>query len=145
MIVGDGPLRHEVRQLVQKFGISGSVRLLPPMPFSKLPQAYVAADAYVQPSVYEPYSLATLQAALSRLPIIATSAVGAIYDLNDGGRATLTVPHSSTVALCSAMSEMTKREHDVLAMTAQAHERAIRRSTEWAASQFEQAARRAAR
>jgi glycosyltransferase involved in cell wall biosynthesis len=140
MMVGDGPLEDDVRQLAGRLRVSHSVRLLPPMPFSELPRAYVAADAYVQPSLYEPYSLATMQAALSRLPIVATNAVGSVYDLNNDGRAMLTVPHSSTEALYSAMRELLDGHCDILAMTKQAHKCALFRSTAWAASQFEQAA-----
>lgn len=73
-LVGDGPLREEVEQECEKYGVQDRVILLGtrmnPYPYIK------ACDIYVQPSFTEGYCTTTVEAKILGKPIVTTDAPG---------------------------------------------------------------------
>ena len=69
VFVGDGPLRHELE------GMRG-VTLAGPAAHTAMPQWFRAADVVCQPSLVEPFGLATLEGLASGRPVVATAVGG---------------------------------------------------------------------
>jgi glycosyltransferase involved in cell wall biosynthesis len=79
-VVGDGPDRERVAALA-----GPSVRLLGRIERDELVDWYAAADAFVMPSRSETWGMAMQEAAAAGLPLIASEAPGAGYDLIEEG------------------------------------------------------------
>lgn len=77
-----------------------SVRFLGPLPSERLSALYEAADVFLLPTLYDPFSNATLEAASHGLPVITTTANG-IADLFPDLQGTL-VEDPSTPELTAA-------------------------------------------
>ena len=80
VLVGDGPDRERVAALAGEH-----VRLLGRVEHDELVRWYAAADAYVMPSRSETWGMAMQEAAAAGLPLVATEAPGAGYDLIEEG------------------------------------------------------------
>lgn len=139
LIVGDGPLRDSLLQHRSTMRNPEHVILQAPVSFDDLVSYYVASDAYIQPSVGEPYSLSAAQAAILGLPVITTNVVGAAADYIIDRISGLQVPPSSPRRLANAMQECIQNMPLALSMGAGAALAAARRSPDWAAEQFEAA------
>jgi glycosyltransferase involved in cell wall biosynthesis len=105
-IVGDGSLRRRIEARVE-----GSA-----MPPTHLPghlgrddlaQRYAWADVFVFPSVSDPWGLVLNEAMAAGLPLITTSAPGAVDDLVIHGRNGLIVEPFDVACLAGAMSTLT--------------------------------------
>jgi glycosyltransferase involved in cell wall biosynthesis len=98
VLVGDGPDRDRVASLA-----SPSVRLLGRIERDELLRWYAAADAYVMPSRSETWGMAMQEAAAAGLPLVATEAPGAGYDLIEEGVNGYRVPVEDVEALREAL------------------------------------------
>jgi CDP-glycerol glycerophosphotransferase len=82
IIIGDGPLRVELQQLVKKLSLKGRVLLLGqkfnPMPYLK------ASDCFVLSSNYEGQGLVLLEAMVLGIPVISTDISGPRSVIKDG-------------------------------------------------------------
>jgi glycosyltransferase involved in cell wall biosynthesis len=78
IVVGDGPDRQKIEQMIQTLNLSDKVRVVRKVPVT--PDFYKAGDLFVLPSLYEGLGIVFLEAMSARLPIIATS-VGAIPEI----------------------------------------------------------------
>lgn len=100
MIVGDGPLRAELEDRVQRAGLAGRVVFTgyqPDItPFLKL------FDIFVVPSISEGLSITTIEAMAAGKPVIA-SAVGGLPELVKPEQNGLLVPPRDAGALASAI------------------------------------------
>jgi glycosyltransferase involved in cell wall biosynthesis len=83
-IVGSGLAEPELRRLAHELGVNvdldGFVDQL------HLPAAYAEAQAYVFPTLRDPFGIVVLEAAASGLPIVASPHGGATLDLIEDGR-----------------------------------------------------------
>ncbi|MEM2567682.1 MAG: glycosyltransferase family 4 protein [Candidatus Bathyarchaeia archaeon] len=73
LIVGDGPERSSLKQLVKAKGLEGCVHWLGQMQQSEVHRILAAGDIFALTSTYESFSMATLEAMAHRLPIVATN------------------------------------------------------------------------
>lgn len=81
IIIGSGPDKSIVDEAVKQ---SETIISVESVPYEKLHRYYGLSDAYIHPGK-EPYSLATVEAVIAGIPVIATSGVGCTYDyLVDG-------------------------------------------------------------
>jgi glycosyltransferase involved in cell wall biosynthesis len=144
IMVGSGPEDRLVRDFAARLP-NRAIRMLQPMSFEDLPSIYAIADAYVQPSVAEPYSLSTAQAAISGLPIVSTDCVGATYDFCGAEAAPLIVPARDAEALARAMMWAVSNQSTARGIGKASQVRALRRTLDWAAHQFTQAVARSMR
>ena len=82
LVVGDDRNGKEIKDLVQRLHLSSIVTFAG---FNKeVNRYYAAGDLFVFPTLYEAFSLATIEAAASGLPVVMSDASGAIDLLGDG-------------------------------------------------------------
>src|SRR5262249_45264711 len=74
LIVGDGPLRPEVEQLIRERGVGERVHLAGHR--TDATALLPACDIFVQPSHYEGLSIAMLEALAAGLPMVSTRVAG---------------------------------------------------------------------
>jgi glycosyltransferase involved in cell wall biosynthesis len=98
ILVGDGPDRERVAALA-----GDRVRLLGRIERDDLLRWYAAADAYVMPSRSETWGMAMQEAAAAGLPLVATEAPGAGWDLIEEGVNGYRVPVENVEALREAL------------------------------------------
>jgi len=138
LLIGMGSEQPMIEQCLATAGLS-NFKILNPVPIEQIGAYYSAADAYVLSSLNETYSLALAYAAIAGLPMIATDRVGAVPDYVFGGETGHVVPSGDSQALAEAMLGLCGDRPKSEAMGRQAHEIAMRRTTEWAAMQLEAA------
>jgi len=104
VLVGDGPQRGSLTELVNQLNLSERVRFLGALPSSALPLVYASMDIYVQPSLTEGLPLAVLEAMACKLPAVVSS-VGELPALVQE-RAGIVIPPSDVVALARAICDL---------------------------------------
>jgi len=80
-IAGDGPQRPEIERRINALGLQDRVRLLGHVDYFQLPPLYAQADAYLQPSLSEPWGLAVNEAMACGLPVVVSDRCGCREDL----------------------------------------------------------------
>ncbi len=74
-IAGNGPLRTTLEELIRSGKKEAAIRLLGSISMKELREEFVRADAFVLPTIaLEGFGIATLEAMLSGVPVIATNA-----------------------------------------------------------------------
>lgn len=76
IIIGDGPERSNLENIIKDLDISEKVKLLGAKSRLELPQYYNSSDAFVLASNYETFGVVYIEALASGLPIIATKCGG---------------------------------------------------------------------
>ncbi|MDE0142212.1 MAG: glycosyltransferase family 4 protein [Caldilineaceae bacterium] len=108
-IVGNGPSRPSLAQMIQKLGVTNAVRFLEEVSDSELPQIYRRATVFVMPvrtdyhdGGVEGFGIVYLEASASGLPVVAARSGGAPEALieNETG---LIVPPDDPAALTQAL------------------------------------------
>ena len=103
LIVGDGPLREQLRDQAHAFTLDDSVRFLGHR--DDVPRLIAASDLLVLPSLYEGLPNVVLEAMRSRKPVVATAAPGTTEVVDDGATGRL-VPMRDFVALARGIREL---------------------------------------
>ena len=103
LIVGDGPLKSELQELVKKQSLVGQIWFLGLR--RDLPLLMGAADIFVMSSSWEGLPTVALEASASKLPIIITDVGGSNEIVIDGKTGFIVPPHDSD-ALGRAMVQM---------------------------------------
>ncbi|HXO22259.1 MAG TPA: glycosyltransferase [Thermoanaerobaculia bacterium] len=85
LLAGDGPQRAELEQLAAELG-PGRARFLSYVPYLELPALYGAVDLFVHTAREERWGVSVAEALACGLPVVASSRVGAAYDLVAPGR-----------------------------------------------------------
>jgi hypothetical protein len=80
LIAGDGPSRAEVERRAAALG-PGRARLLGYVPYADLAALYAAVDLFVHPAKEERWGVSVAEALACGLPVVASTRVGAGYDL----------------------------------------------------------------
>jgi glycosyltransferase involved in cell wall biosynthesis len=84
LLVGDGPQRSALEEYARTHS-RGQVLFPGYVPYPRLPAVYAIADLFVHPSHDEPWGVSVAEALACGLPVIASSRVGAAYDLIEPG------------------------------------------------------------
>jgi sugar transferase (PEP-CTERM/EpsH1 system associated) len=113
VVVGDGPLRREVEEILQGSGVRELAWL--PGERADVPDVLRALDLFVLPSLAEGISNSILEAMSTGLPVVATD-VGGNCELVQHGVTGRLVPAADPVALADALlaylrDPATAREH----------------------------------
>jgi glycosyltransferase involved in cell wall biosynthesis len=82
-LVGDGPLSGQLHALARQLGITSRVRFMGTR--MDVPQLLKTADVYVQPSHWEGFGIAALEAMASGMPIVASDVPGLADVVGDAG------------------------------------------------------------
>jgi glycogen(starch) synthase len=83
-VTGDGPFRPELEQLCSSLGLTAAVRFIGDQPRSRLPELYAEADLVVFPSLSEVFPYVALEAAVTGVPVVATTVGGVPEIFGDG-------------------------------------------------------------
>lgn len=102
-LLGDGPDRPLLQQLIAAQGAQDTVHFVPAAPTETVAQWMAACDVFTLPSYKEGCPNVVLEALASGRPVVATD-VGGIPELMDRGSGRL-VPAQDTVALGHALEE----------------------------------------
>lgn len=103
VMVGDGPLREEARQLLDRAGIADLAWL--PGERGDVPEVLRGLDCFVLPSLAEGISNTILEAMACGLPVIAT-AVGGNPELVAAGRTGELVPPADVAAMAARIASL---------------------------------------
>jgi glycosyltransferase involved in cell wall biosynthesis len=102
-LVGDGPLRGQLEDLVQQSGLTKHVKFLGLLDRTHVTKVLRQCSFLVLPSRAEPFGIAILEALASRKPVVA-SAVGGIPEIIENGKNGILVEPENPQALCHAMT-----------------------------------------
>jgi glycosyltransferase involved in cell wall biosynthesis len=112
--------------LVRELAKAERVMIVGPVPHDHVARWMQAADAYVQPSIYEGLANATMEAMSTALPVIATD-TGGQRELIENGRNGLLVPVEDPEALCAAFDAIAGDPEQAQEMAICARDTVIRR------------------
>ena len=76
IIVGEGPLKKNISELLDKNGLSAQVKLIDPVDYKLMPSLYNKADLFIIPSVKDNNPLTLIEAMHARLPVLASTQIG---------------------------------------------------------------------
>lgn len=102
VLVGDGPQRLELENLVVELGIQDQVLFAGAVPNADIPALLSSFDIFVQASYTESFGVAIIEAAACGIPVIATNAPGFVEVLG-GGKFGLLVSRGNVEEMASAM------------------------------------------
>lgn len=105
LLVGDGPLRNNLKSLVRRLDLQDKVIFAGVR--SDLPALYKAMDIFVMPSQKEGMPMALLEAMAMALPVVATAVGGIPYVISKDGDGVLVEPQDAD-ALFDAITSLIK-------------------------------------
>lgn len=137
LIVGDGPRRDGVAATIARRNLSENVRVLPAMPYERMPALYRAAQLFVLPSLYDPNPLTVVEALHSGLSLLVSRRIGNLPEaLRDGENGFSFDPSSSDAMRAAARAAFGASTQTLAAMGRRSHERATFWNTEPAIRRF---------
>jgi glycosyltransferase involved in cell wall biosynthesis len=92
VVAGDGPERERLDELVRTHGVRERVRLLGPLPRSRVVELFAAADAAVLASAWENFPHTVVEALAAGTPVLGTDVGGVGEVVRDGENGLLVPP-----------------------------------------------------
>lgn len=117
--------QRRLHALRTELGVSDAVRFVGARPQDQLPLFYAAADVVTMPSHYESFGMVALEAMACGRPVVATSAGGPAYIVEDGTSGLLVQPNDPE-GLADRLERLLVDNALREAVSAQAHQRARR-------------------
>jgi glycosyltransferase involved in cell wall biosynthesis len=105
ILVGDGPMRGEIEQLIAKHQLGGHVKITGYLSNAAVREQLQAARAMVLPSFAEGLPVVIMEALALRRPVLA-SAIAGIPELVKPGESGWLIPAGSVDALADAMQQV---------------------------------------
>jgi glycosyltransferase involved in cell wall biosynthesis len=108
LVAGEGPARSELERLAAGLGSQpgfGRVRFLGYVPYGELPALYATADLFVHAAREERWGVSVAEALACGLPVVASTRVGAGYDLLEAGANGWLYPAGDAPALAARARE----------------------------------------
>ncbi|MGB9936891.1 MAG: glycosyltransferase family 4 protein [Methanobacterium sp.] len=109
LIVGDGNYRTELEKLSEKIGVDG-VYFCGQVDNNELKKYYEMCNICVIPSIIcemgDPWVFVLNEAMYYGMPVVATDAVGAAFDMIKNGNNGFIVPEKDSEALCESIKEI---------------------------------------
>lgn len=106
VILGDGPLRSDLRSLISDLGLDDFVVMPGFKQYDELPAYYALAKAFVHPSKSEQWGLVVNEALASRLPVLVSERCGCSPELVQDGINGFTFNPGDETQLTSRLIEM---------------------------------------
>jgi glycosyltransferase involved in cell wall biosynthesis len=104
ILIGDGPLKHKIRDRIQKLGLENRVRMPGYIDNANLPQYYRSADVVALSSRRENHPITLLEAMSCGTPVVAPE-IGAIPEIVDDGTNGLLYPTGNADALNKVLQQ----------------------------------------
>ena len=122
-VVGDGPEAAQHHLLVGDLGLTTNVKFHGQMSKKDVAEMMHGADLFVQPSLFETFSVATAEALAAGLPVVVTKCGGPEEFVTE--RSGILVPTNDSTALADALSRMIDRlpSYDREAISREAQDR----------------------
>ena len=111
LIVGDGPLKSKLEEMVKDLGISKKVLFFGAVPHEETVKWYNAADVFCLPSLWEGCPNVVIESLASGTPVVASN-VGGIPDLIPNDSYGILVPAGDPVSLARALDNALNKEWD---------------------------------
>jgi len=89
LLVGDGPERRTMEDLVRKLHVQDDVRFLGKQ--EQIEEILLVSDLFILPSEYESFGLAAMEAMAANVPVISSDA-GGLPEININGKTGYTAP-----------------------------------------------------
>jgi glycosyltransferase involved in cell wall biosynthesis len=131
-LVGDGPQRSELEQLVAQLGIGGLTEFVGRVPHRDVPERLNELDIYVAASRIESFGVAVIEASSCGLPVV-VSDVGGLPEVVDPDVTGLIVPRDDDQALFGALRTLVL-DGNLRGRMGVAGREFVRREYEWSAS-----------
>ncbi len=108
LIVGAGPLHHDLENQIHLLGLQDRVKIIPPVSVDHLHALYEAADVFVLPSTEpsEAFGIVQVEAMVCGKPVITTNIGTGVTYVNQHGITGLTVPPRDPDALGKAINAL---------------------------------------
>jgi glycosyltransferase involved in cell wall biosynthesis len=119
LIAGDGPARPEIERLAAGLA-PGRARLLGYVPYPELPALYGAADLFVHAAREERWGVSVAEALACGLPVVASTRVGAAYDLISPGANGWLYPAGDAAALADRAAAALALDRETVAAASHA-------------------------
>ena len=132
VLVGEGPLRHELEQRALQLGIHGAVRFAGYVPQADTADWYRSADVFALPSDFDNSPNVVLEAMASGLPVVTTD-VGGLRDYVTPPENGLLTPKGDAAAFAAALLSILSDVERARAIGRHNRDTAVRRFS-WAAS-----------
>ncbi len=132
VMIGSGPLKHEIEETVKTIPeLKGRVFLPGEVPEHELPWYYHAADIFVLPSLFrsEAYGLCQIEAQFCGKPIVSTNLDTGVPFINIHGETGLIVPPGDTGKLKGALDTLLENPQKAKEMGQNGFKRATRQFT----------------
>jgi colanic acid/amylovoran biosynthesis glycosyltransferase len=104
-IIGEGPLRARLQQLIDELQLGSRVRLLGAQSQEDVVRALAESDLLLAPSVAEALPVSLMEALAAGLPVLATQ-VGSVDQIVQHGISGYLVPPGDIPALCRRLAEL---------------------------------------
>ncbi len=127
VMIGNGPLKKRLRRETERLGIGRNVLMLSDVKEEALPLYYDSADAFALPSLYEPASLALLEALSSGVPTVASKVGGIPEMMKDCGLYSRPRDHKSIQKAIETLLS----ERDLSRRLSESGRRLMRREHDW--------------
>ena len=109
IIVGDGPLRRSLEQLVGDLGLSNQVSFVGGVPHSQVPELLNTFSVFCALSLRESFGVAVLEASACGIPVVVTN-VGGLPEIVQNGVTGLIVPPKDIGAVAGALEKLIEDE-----------------------------------
>lgn len=123
LMVGDGPERPVMEDLVKELGITDDVRFLGKQ--EQMEEILVVSDLFILPSEYESFGLAALEAMAASMPVLSTNA-GGLPEVNIDGKTGFMCNVGDVENMSRRAIEILQNDETLAAFKQQAYEQACR-------------------
>jgi glycosyltransferase involved in cell wall biosynthesis len=125
VILGEGPLREELKAFVTELGLDDCIAL-PGFVRDTYPM-YRSADLFVLSSLWEGFGNVIVEALECGVPVVSTNCPGGPSEILEDGRYGKLVPVGDPVALAAAMVQSLSEQHDRAALRLRAQDFSVRK------------------
>jgi len=115
MLLGDGSLNGEIRQLMHELGLEDFIHAPGRAPYDLLPEYFRSADVYVSSAISDGTSISLLEAMACGLPVVVSNSFGNLEWVREGENGALASP-ADVESLSAAMLSVVSHPHDAARM-----------------------------
>lgn len=103
VVIGQGPEKQSLEELAKKLGVEEKLHFTGFVPEEDMTDYYTQAEAFILPSLYEPFGIVLVEAMACKTPVIATVAGGIPEVLGDTG---INIPIRSSEEIAKNVNEL---------------------------------------